>query len=623
MDFNTAIQQMVAIARAVSFEAKLVIMDEPTSSLDEREVAVLFDVIRQLKRERRRGDLRQPQARRALRRLRPGHRSCATAAPSPVGRDGRASTKLAAGRGHARARPRDGPRPRGPPRFTAGPSRPARELLRGRASARSAGACATLSLAVRARRDRRACRPARLRPHRDGPRGLRRRPRRRRRRSRSTASRSRFAQPADAIARGHGLLLRGPQGRGHRARHVGAREPDAGAAAAPGPRRRRRRGAAARDRRALHRAGSASSASGPEQKIRELSGGNQQKVLLARWLCMNPKLLILDEPTRGIDVGAKAEIQRLIRELADQGLGVLMISSEIEEIDRGRRPGLRAARRAHRRRAAARRASASRRVMAAMAHGDGDAECRRWLRPACRPVGPCPAPACPAVALRRARRRSCCSCCSTSPSRRTSPRWQTLNVNLTQVCTIVIVAVGMTLVIATGGIDLSVGSLMAIAGAAGAADLPGPAVPAAAPLRRRRRSPSCVPVLVAGLFGLFNGWLITRFRIQPIVATLVLFIAGRGIAQVLTNGNLQVFKTPEFQFIGLGRVLGIPVPGRSSWRSIVARRPPGRCAAPCSAGRFSPSAATRPRPGSSGVPVARVKRIGLRDQRAVRRASPG
>jgi ribose transport system ATP-binding protein len=74
---------------------------------------------------------------------------------------------------------------------------------------------------------------------------------------------------------------------------------------------------------------------GSDQRIRELSGGNQQKVLLARWLCLNPKLLILDEPTRGIDVGAKAEIQALIDELADQGLGVLMISSEIEEIVEG------------------------------------------------------------------------------------------------------------------------------------------------------------------------------------------------------------------------------------------------------------------------------------------------
>ncbi len=76
-------------------------------------------------------------------------------------------------------------------------------------------------------------------------------------------------------------------------------------------------------------------ASSAEQKVRELSGGNQQKVLLARWLCTEPRLLLLDEPTRGIDVGAKAEIQSLIKELADQGLGVLMISSELEEIVEG------------------------------------------------------------------------------------------------------------------------------------------------------------------------------------------------------------------------------------------------------------------------------------------------
>lgn len=70
----------------------------------------------------------------------------------------------------------------------------------------------------------------------------------------------------------------------------------------------------------------------PDQKIRELSGGNQQKVLLARWLAMHPRLLIVDEPTRGIDIGAKAEILTLLRELSKDGLGVLMISSEIEEV---------------------------------------------------------------------------------------------------------------------------------------------------------------------------------------------------------------------------------------------------------------------------------------------------
>jgi galactofuranose transport system ATP-binding protein len=74
----------------------------------------------------------------------------------------------------------------------------------------------------------------------------------------------------------------------------------------------------------------------PTTPVRNLSGGNQQKVILARWLCRHPRLLILDEPTRGIDVGAKAEIQRLIDELArEQGTSILMISSELEEVIEG------------------------------------------------------------------------------------------------------------------------------------------------------------------------------------------------------------------------------------------------------------------------------------------------
>jgi ribose transport system ATP-binding protein len=76
-------------------------------------------------------------------------------------------------------------------------------------------------------------------------------------------------------------------------------------------------------------------AAGPEQRVSELSGGNQQKVLLARWLCLNPRLLLLDEPTRGIDVGAKAEVQALIDELARDGLAVVLISSDLEELVEG------------------------------------------------------------------------------------------------------------------------------------------------------------------------------------------------------------------------------------------------------------------------------------------------
>ncbi|WP_030454911.1 sugar ABC transporter ATP-binding protein [Herbidospora cretacea] len=70
----------------------------------------------------------------------------------------------------------------------------------------------------------------------------------------------------------------------------------------------------------------------PEMLIRNLSGGNQQKVLLARWLILEPRLLILDEPTRGIDVGAKAEIQKLVVELSDGGMAVLFISAELDEV---------------------------------------------------------------------------------------------------------------------------------------------------------------------------------------------------------------------------------------------------------------------------------------------------
>ncbi len=70
----------------------------------------------------------------------------------------------------------------------------------------------------------------------------------------------------------------------------------------------------------------------PNALIRNLSGGNQQKVLLARWLATAPQLLILDEPTRGIDVGAKAEIQQLVARLADDGMGVIFISSELDEV---------------------------------------------------------------------------------------------------------------------------------------------------------------------------------------------------------------------------------------------------------------------------------------------------
>ena len=73
-------------------------------------------------------------------------------------------------------------------------------------------------------------------------------------------------------------------------------------------------------------------AQGTKTPAKALSGGNQQKVVLGRWLMTEPKILLLDEPTRGIDVGAKAEIYQLINNLAKQGMAIIVVSSELPEV---------------------------------------------------------------------------------------------------------------------------------------------------------------------------------------------------------------------------------------------------------------------------------------------------
>src|SRR5215207_3999934 len=120
---------------------------------------------------------------------------------------------------------------------------------------------------------------------------------------------------------------------------------------------------------------------------------------------------------------------------------------------------------------------------------------------------------------------------------------------LLQVAPTVLVATGMTLVISTGGIDLSVGSVMAIASAVAATSLDAGAFPAV-----------LLALGAATLVGAFNGALITGFRIQPIIVTLALLISGRGIAQVLSNGGQLIpFSNASFEYLGGGKVAGVPV----------------------------------------------------------------
>ena len=134
---------------------------------------------------------------------------------------------------------------------------------------------------------------------------------------------------------------------------------------------------------------------------------------------------------------------------------------------------------------------------------------------------------------------------------------QALSINLTQVAPIILVGLGMTFVIATKGIDLSVGALMSIAGTLSAMILLKSLLPVDHVYLRIILAIG-VPIIITTGFGCFNGWLINKFSIQPIIATLVLFIAGRGIAQVLTDGDVQFFEVPEFQKIALSRILIFP-----------------------------------------------------------------
>lgn len=327
--YNIAIQQMVAIARAVSVNAKLVVMDEPTSSLDEREVEVLFNVIRQLKREgvsvifitHRLDELYVVCDRITI--LRDG-RTVFEGEMKDLGKlelvsrmIGKKLDEVVAA-GQTAFEKRDA--------VIAKPLLEATHLSRkprirdvsigvrsgeivGLAGLLGAGRTETARLIFGA--DTVESGKVRL-EGRD----------------------VNFRSPADAIKAGLGFCSEDRKVEGI-IPQMSVQE-NMTLALLP----------------LLAKAGIVDTAkqeelvktfiqklgiktAGPHQPIRELSGGNQQKVLLARWLCMNPKLLILDEPTRGIDVGAKAEIQKLINELAEQGLGVLMISSELEELSEG------------------------------------------------------------------------------------------------------------------------------------------------------------------------------------------------------------------------------------------------------------------------------------------------
>ena len=327
MSYSTAIQQMVAIARALSFKARLVVMDEPTSSLDEREVAVLFGVIRQLRQEgvavlfvsHKLDELFAVCDRITVMRDGRTVLACPMTAVSKLDLVSAMLGRAQVAVGKETAFEAQG-RVEGPSLIEAKGLRIGQRVRDARVSVRRGEIVGLAGLLGSGRTE-----VARVLFGADAADAGE---------VTVAGQQVRFGAPAEAIAAGLGFCTEDRKVEGI-VPELSVRE-NMTLALLP---RLARAGIVdeAEQRRIVTRfiARLGIKTSGPEQKIRELSGGNQQKVLLARWLCMDPKLLILDEPTRGIDVGAKAEIQALIDELARDGLGVLMISSELEEITEG------------------------------------------------------------------------------------------------------------------------------------------------------------------------------------------------------------------------------------------------------------------------------------------------
>ena len=277
------------------------------------------------------------------------------------------------------------------------------------------------------------------------------------------------------------------------------------------------------------------------QPVKSLSGGNQQKVVLAKWLLAEPSVFILDEPTRGIDVGAKTEIYALINDLVARGAGVLVISSEIEELigicdrilvmNRGE-------------------------LTDEIARPDFDRE--RILRAALHESATAASPPTAhrpqqvwATLLNHAPLALFALVLAVfgilAPQFFTAQNFTNIAV---QSSSTAIVAIGMTFVLLTAGVDLSVGAIMFI-GAAVAGKMVLAGQPFALAL--------AAMLGVGAACGAANALLITRLGVMPFVVTLATLYIGRGLALWITQ--TRAMNLPEaFLQLGAVKLAGIPLP---------------------------------------------------------------
>ena len=308
----------------------------------------------------------------------------------------------------------------------------------------------------------------------------------------------------------------------------------------------------------------------PSAPTETLSGGNQQKVMVAKWLGTAPRVLILDEPTRGVDVAAKADIHRLIRELTDRGLAALVISSDLPELlglaDRI------VVMRAGRISGELSRGQATQQAVLHLAlpdspdqspgepgapaarpppeakKGTGTAKQQRSQSPFSSPVGGLLARREFGVMMLLAATAAVVS--YVNPSFLAGGNIRDMLVNIAPVA---IVACGMTLVIVTGEIDISVGSLMgltaAVLGLLSSVDHAGLPVPIAA----------AAAVGLATAVGTCTGLLVVVGRVPSIIVTLGMLTALRGATEFVMGGQWISGLPPDLRYLGTGRPMGVPV----------------------------------------------------------------
>jgi ABC-type sugar transport system ATPase subunit/ribose/xylose/arabinose/galactoside ABC-type transport system permease subunit len=275
-----------------------------------------------------------------------------------------------------------------------------------------------------------------------------------------------------------------------------------------------------------------------EHEVLSLSGGNQQKVVIGKWLLSRPRVLICDEPTRGVDIGARMEIYRHLRELASQGLGVIMVSSELPEV-LGMCDRLLVVRKGRISAELTASEATEEKVMAAALGGGARPRAAPRRRAALLPARTDLVVYIALLAVFAAGVFSSGS--FLSPYNLTS--------NVRAAAALGIVTMGQAVVMIAGGVDLSVSSTITLTTILSAMIMNG---------QNGMIVPAVLACLAVGmLMGCLNGLTVVKLRIAPFIATLGVLSIGRGTALLLTHGPIGAIG-PAFRFLSRGSAGPIP-----------------------------------------------------------------